>query len=64
MKTSHLKRMSPRKKRKEETIVIMLSITQCLLIMIICLALPLTLSYPLAKLPTLMELVIINGSIE
>jgi hypothetical protein len=56
--------MSPRKKRKEETIVIMLSITQCLLIMIICLALPLTLSYPLAKLPTLMELVIINGSIE
>jgi hypothetical protein len=32
-------------------------------IMIISLALPLTLPYPLAKLPTLMELVIINGSI-
>jgi hypothetical protein len=63
MKTPHLKRMSPRKGRKEETITISLPITQCLSIMIICLALPLTLLYPLAKLPTLMELVIINGSI-
>jgi hypothetical protein len=63
MKTPHLKRMSPRKGRKEETIVISLPITQCLSIMIICLALPLTLPYPLAKLPILMKLVIINGSI-
>jgi hypothetical protein len=55
--------MSPRKGRKEETIVISLPITQCLSIMIICLALPLTLPYPLVKLPTLMEFVIINGSI-
>jgi hypothetical protein len=31
--------------------------------MIIYLALPLTLPYPLAKLPNLMELVINNGSI-
>jgi hypothetical protein len=63
MKTPHLKRMSPRTGRKEETIAISLPITQCLSIMIICLALPLTLPYPLAKLPTLMELVIINGII-
>jgi hypothetical protein len=40
-----------------------LPITKCLSIMIICLALPLTLPYTLAKLPILMELVIINGSI-
>jgi hypothetical protein len=58
-----MKKMSPRKGRKEETIVISLSITQCLSIMIICLALPLTLSYPLAKLHILMELIITNGSI-
>jgi hypothetical protein len=63
MKTPHLKRMSPRKGRKEETIAISFPITQCLLILIICLALPLTLPYPLTKLPTLMELVIIIGSI-
>jgi hypothetical protein len=55
--------MPPRKGRKEETITISLLITQCLSIMIICLVLPLTLSYPLAKPPILMELVIINGSI-
>jgi hypothetical protein len=55
--------MSPRNGRKEETITISLLITQYLSIMIICLALPLTLSYPLAKLPTLMELVITNKSI-
>jgi hypothetical protein len=58
-----MKKMSPRKGRKEETIVISLPITQCLSIMIICLALPLTLSYPLAKLHILMELIITNGSI-
>jgi hypothetical protein len=62
-KTPHMNRISPRKGRKEETIVINPSITQCLSIMIICLVLPLTLSYPLAKPPILMELVIINGSI-
>jgi hypothetical protein len=55
-----MKRMSL---RKEETIAIRLPITQYLSIMIICLALPLTPPYPLAKLPTLMELVITNGSI-
>jgi hypothetical protein len=53
----------PWKGRKEEIITISLPITQCLSIMIICLALSLTLPYPLAKLPILMELVIINGSI-
>jgi hypothetical protein len=58
-----MKRMSPRKGRKEETIVISLPITQCLSIMIICLSLPPTSPYPLAKLPTLMELIITNGSI-
>jgi hypothetical protein len=63
MKTPHLKRMSPRKGRKEETIAISLPITQCLSIMIIYLPLPLTLPYPLANLSTFMELVIINGSI-
>jgi hypothetical protein len=63
MKTPHLKRMSPRKGRKEETITTSIPITQCLSIMIICLVLLLTLPYPLVKLPTLMELVIINGSI-
>jgi hypothetical protein len=62
-KTHHMKRMSPRKGRKEETIAISLPITQCLSIMIICLSLPLTPPYPLAKLPTLMKLVITNGSI-
>jgi hypothetical protein len=49
-----------KKGRKKETIVISLSITQCLSIMIICLALPLTPPYSLTKLPILMELVIIN----
>jgi hypothetical protein len=58
-----MKRMSPRKGRKEETIVISLPITQCLSIMIICLSLPPTSPYPLVKLPTLMELIITNGSI-
>jgi predicted aconitase len=62
-KTPHMKRMSPRKGRKEEIIAISPPITQYLSIMIICLALPLTLPYPLAKLPILMELVIINGGI-
>jgi hypothetical protein len=62
-KTPHMKRMSPRKGRKEEIIAISPPITQCLSIMIICLALSLTLPYPLAKLPILMELVIINGGI-
>jgi hypothetical protein len=51
------------KKRKEEEIAISLPTTQCLLITIICLALPLILPYPLANLPILMELVITNGSI-
>jgi hypothetical protein len=59
-----MKRMTPRKGRKEETIAISLPITQCLsIMMIICLPLPLTLPYSLAKLPTLTELVITNGSI-
>jgi hypothetical protein len=62
-KTPHLKRMSPKRKRKEEEIMISLPTTQCLLITIICLALPLILSYPLVKLPILMELVITNRSI-
>jgi hypothetical protein len=52
-----------KKGKKEETIAISLPITQYLSIMIICLVLPLTLPYPLVKLPTLMELVIINESI-
>jgi seryl-tRNA synthetase len=38
-------------------------ITQCPSIMIICLALPPTPPYPLAKLPTLMEVIITNESI-
>jgi hypothetical protein len=58
-----LKRKSPKRERKEEEITISLPTTHCLLITIICLALPLILPYPLAKLPILMELVIINGSI-
>jgi hypothetical protein len=49
--------------RKQEKISISLPITQCLLITILSLALPLILPYPLAKLPVLMELIIINGSI-
>jgi hypothetical protein len=48
---------------KKETIAISLPITQCPSIMIICVALRSTPPYPLAKLPMLMELVIINGSI-
>jgi hypothetical protein len=62
-KTPHLKRISPKGKRKEEEIVISLPITQYISIMIICLSLPLTHPYPLAKLSTLMELVITNESI-
>jgi hypothetical protein len=62
-KKTHMKRKTPRKGRKEETIVISLTITQYRSIMIICLPLPPTPPYPLAKLPTLMELVITNGSI-
>jgi hypothetical protein len=52
-----------KRKRKEEEIAIRLPTTQCHLIIIIGLALPLILSYPLTKLPILMELVITNGSI-
>jgi hypothetical protein len=62
-KNPQMKRMSLRKGRNEETITISLPITQCLSIMIICLALPLTLPYSLSELPTLMELVITNGNI-
>jgi hypothetical protein len=62
-KTPHLKRMSPKRKRNEEEIMISPPITQCLLITIICLALPLILPYSLAKLSILMKLVITNGSI-
>jgi hypothetical protein len=40
-----MKMMSPRKGRKVEIIAISPVITQCLSIMIICLALPLTLPY-------------------
>jgi hypothetical protein len=58
-----MKRKTPRKVRKEEMIAISLPIIQCPSIMIICLALPLTPPYPLVRLPTLMELVIKNGSI-
>jgi hypothetical protein len=58
-----MKRKTPRKGRKEETITINLPIIQCPSIMIMCIALPPTPPYPLAKLPTLMELVITNGSI-
>jgi hypothetical protein len=43
MKTPHLKRLSPRKGGKEETIAISLPIIQCLSIMIVYLALSLTL---------------------
>jgi hypothetical protein len=62
-KTPHMKRKTPRKRREEETIAISLPITQCLSIMTIYLAIPPTPPYPLAKLSTLMELVITNGSI-
>jgi hypothetical protein len=62
-KTPNMKRKNIRKGRKLETIMIRLPITQCPLIMIICLALLHTPPYPLAKLTTLMELVITNGSI-
>jgi hypothetical protein len=62
-KTPHMKSRTPRKGREEEIIMISLHITQCSSIMIICLALPPTPLYPLAKLTTLMELVITNGSI-
>jgi hypothetical protein len=62
-KTPHLKRISLKRKRKEEEIMISLSTTQYLLITIICLALPPILPYPLAKLSILMELVITNKSI-
>jgi hypothetical protein len=41
--------MSQKRDRKEEEIAISLPTTQCLLIIIICPALPLILSYPLAK---------------
>jgi hypothetical protein len=58
-----MKRKTPRNGRKEETIAISLPITQCLSIIIICLALPPIPPYPLAKLPTLMKLVITNESI-
>jgi hypothetical protein len=58
-----MNRKTPRKGREEETIVISLLITQCPSIMIICLALPPIPPYSLVKLPTLMELVITNGSI-
>jgi hypothetical protein len=61
-KTPHLRRKSPKRERKEEEIMISLPTAQCLLITIICLALLLILPYPLAKLPILIELVIINGS--
>jgi hypothetical protein len=62
-KTPHLRRMSAKRKRKEEEIAISLPTTQCVLITTICLALPLMLPCPLAKLPILMDLVITNGSI-
>jgi hypothetical protein len=62
-KTPHSKRKSPNRGRKEEEITISLPTTQYLLITIICLALPLILPYMLAKLPILMELIIINESI-
>jgi hypothetical protein len=62
-KTPHSKRKSPKRGRKEEEITISLPTTQYLLITIICLALPLILPYMLAKLPILMELIIINESI-
>jgi hypothetical protein len=52
-----------KKGKKGKTIAIGLPITQCPSIMIVCLALPPTPPYPLAKLPTLMELAITNGSI-
>jgi hypothetical protein len=57
-----MKRKTPRKRRKKETIAISLPITQCPSIMIIWLALPPTHPHPLTKLSTLMELVITNES--
>jgi hypothetical protein len=60
---SSLEEKSPKRGTKEEEVTISLRITQCLLITIICLALPLILPYPMAKLHVLMELIIINGSI-
>jgi hypothetical protein len=58
-----VKRKSLKRGRKDEEIMISLPITQCLSIIIICLALTLILPYPLAKLHIWMELIIINGSI-
>jgi hypothetical protein len=52
-----------KEEKKEEETMISLPITHCILITIICLALLFILSYPLAKLHILMELIIINGSI-
>jgi hypothetical protein len=52
-----------KKGRKEGTSTIRLPITLCLLITITCLALPLILPYPFAKLPVLMGRTITNGSI-
>jgi hypothetical protein len=58
-----MKRKTPKKERNEETITIRLHITQYPSIMIMCLALSPTPSYPLANLHTMMELVITNESI-
>jgi hypothetical protein len=61
--SSYEEKDSKKEKKGKKQITISLRITQCPSIMIICLTLPLTPSYPLAKLHTLMELVITNGSI-
>jgi hypothetical protein len=63
MMTPHLNRKSPTKGRRKGNSEISPLITLCFFLnMITCLALPLILPYPLAKLHILMGLTIIKGS--
>jgi hypothetical protein len=63
MATPHSKRKSPIRGGKEETSTISLLIIICPSITIICLTLPLTLPYLLARLLVSMGQTITNGSI-
>jgi hypothetical protein len=63
MVTPHSKRKSPTRGGNEETSTINLLTILCLSITITCQILPLTLSYPLARLPISMGQTITNGSI-
>jgi hypothetical protein len=63
MATPHSKRKSPIRGGREETSTINLLIILCPSITIICLTLPLTLPYPLVRLPISMGRTITNESI-